>query len=45
MNLKDYERLVPSRTIEFQGRDMTFFTPNGATLWRVESLFSKEPDT
>ena len=45
MNLKDYERLVPSRTVEFQGRNMTFFTPNGVTLWRVESLFSKEPDT
>jgi hypothetical protein len=45
MNLEDYERLAPCRTGEFQGRDMTFFTPNGATLWRVESLFSKEPDT
>jgi FkbM family methyltransferase len=45
MKLEDYERFVPCRTIEFQGRDMTFFTPNGPTLWRVESLFSKEPDT
>jgi len=45
MKLEDYERLAPCRTVEFQGRDMTFFTPNGTTLWRVESLFSKEPDT
>lgn len=45
MKLEDYERLAPCRTIAFQGRDMTFFTPNGTTLWRVESLFSKEPDT
>jgi len=45
MNLEEYERFAPCKTIEFQGRDMTFFTPNGATLWRVESLFSKEPDT
>jgi FkbM family methyltransferase len=45
MNLEDYERLAPCRTIVFQGRDMTFFTPNGGTLWRAESLFTKEPDT
>jgi FkbM family methyltransferase len=45
MNLEEYERFVPCKTVEFQGRDMTFFTPNGATLWRVESLFTKEPDT
>jgi FkbM family methyltransferase len=45
MNLEDYERLAPCRTVEFQGRDMTFFTPNGTTLWRVETLFTKEPDT
>ncbi len=45
MNLEEYERLAPVKTIEFQGRGMTFFTPNGATLWRVESLFTKEPDT
>ena len=29
MNLEEYERLAPVKTIEFQGRDMTFFTPNG----------------
>jgi FkbM family methyltransferase len=45
MNLEDYERFAPVKTIGFQGREMTFFTPNGPTLWRVESLFSKEPDT
>jgi len=45
MNLEEYERLAPVKTIEFQGRDMTFFTPNGPTFWRVESLFTKEPDT
>jgi FkbM family methyltransferase len=45
MKLEDYERLAPCRTVAFQGRDMTFFTPNGRTLWRVESLLSKEPDT
>lgn len=45
MNLEDYERFAPSKTVEFEGKGMTFFTPNGTTLWRVESLFSKEPDT
>jgi FkbM family methyltransferase len=45
MDLEEYERFAPCKTIEFQGRDMTFFTPNGPTLWRVESLLSKEPDT
>jgi FkbM family methyltransferase len=45
MNLADYERFAPCKTVEHQGRRMTFFTPNDMTLWRVESLLSKEPDT
>ena len=45
MKLEDYERLAPCTTVKYQGRDMKFSTPNAGTLWRVESLFSKEPDT
>ena len=45
MNLEEYERLAPVKKVEFQGRDMTFFTPNGMTLWRVDTFFSKEPET
>ena len=45
MRIEDYEQLQPSSYAEYEGRRMRFHTPNRATAWRVESLFSKEPDT
>lgn len=31
--------------VSFQGKDVKFFTPNRQTAWRVQTLFTKEPDT
>ncbi len=35
----------PARTVEFRGARMAFATPNPQTAWRVDTLFTKEPDT
>ncbi len=32
-------------TVEHKGRKMLFNTPNEMTVWRVKSLYTKEPDT
>jgi FkbM family methyltransferase len=33
------------RTLEFKGRPIRFATPNPMTAWRVDSFYTKEPDT
>ena len=45
MDLSEYERLDPHRTVEFEGHNLIFATPNRHTAWRVDTLFRKEPDT
>jgi FkbM family methyltransferase len=35
----------PARAVEFRGTQLVFATPNARTTWRVETLFTKEPDT
>jgi FkbM family methyltransferase len=41
MNLEEYEKLVPNA----QAAGLTFLTPNQHVAWRVQTLFTKEPDT
>lgn len=45
MQLEEYERLAPAMLVEHGGARMRFNTPNRNTAWRVETLFTKEPDT
>jgi FkbM family methyltransferase len=45
IDIDDYERLSPHYTIERDGVRVLFATPNRPTLWRVQTLFTKEPDT
>lgn len=45
MELQDYERLNPRCTLTHDGIEITYATPTLHTLWRVESLFEKEPCT
>ena len=45
VDLADYEQLNPARVVEHDGQRVVYLTPNRQALWRVESLFSKEPDT
>ena len=45
ISLEQYERLAPRLSV-FQGEtEVVYATPNVFTKWRVDSLFTKEPDT
>ncbi len=45
MDLAQYEQLQPRCEVEWQGHTVLYTTPNRATRWRAETLFSKEPVT
>ncbi|WP_341705594.1 FkbM family methyltransferase [Ferrovibrio sp.] len=45
ITLQEYEKLFPVATVTRDGRKLTYVTPNTSCLWRVQSLFSKEPST
>jgi len=45
MDLTEYEKLDPFLSVDSPAGPVHFSTPNRATAWRVETLFTKEPDT
>lgn len=45
MELTEYEKLDPFLSVDSPAGPVHFGTPNRATAWRVETLFTKEPDT
>jgi len=45
MDVNESERLAPQSTVLHAGCELVFHTPNRDTAWRVETLFTKEPDT
>lgn len=46
MTLDEYEKLQPNAQIEgLTGEKLTFLTPNQHCAWRVQTLYTKEPDT
>lgn len=45
LTLEQYESLLPAVTIRDGESTVTYCTPNLATRWRVDTLFTKEPDT
>jgi FkbM family methyltransferase len=45
LSLDQYEKLSPRCELEVDGKKLVFSTPSSFTLWRVESLFTKEPWT
>jgi len=45
LTLEQYESLQPAMTIREGTSAVTYCTPNSATRWRVDTLFTKEPDT
>jgi FkbM family methyltransferase len=45
ITLEQYERLTPHQTLYEGETPVLYATPNRATQWRVDSLFTKEPDT
>lgn len=45
MDLREYEALQPSMHVSFGDAKLVFATPNRHAAWRVDTAFSKEPDT
>src|SRR6187455_11828 len=45
ITLEQYESLVPIQTIREGDIDVAYSIPTQFTKWRVDSLFTKEPDT
>ena len=45
ISLKEYEKLDPKCTVEFDKKKLIFQTPNLTTKWRADTLFTKEPGT
>lgn len=45
LTLEQYEALSPRGEIEHEGVRMVFATPTTFTLWRVQSIYEKEPWT
>jgi FkbM family methyltransferase len=43
--LKQFLRENSYQTIKILGQDVSFFVPNFLTKWRVDTFFSKEPET
>jgi len=43
--LKQFLRENSYQTIKILGQNVSFFIPNNLTKWRVETFFSKEPET
>jgi FkbM family methyltransferase len=41
MDLAEYERIIPNAKVD----GLTFLTPNNHCAWRVQTLYTKEPDT
>jgi len=40
-----YDKEIPVATVKTADREVRFFVPNRHILWRVETLFTKEPET
>lgn len=41
MDIQEYERIIPHANVD----GMIFYTPNTHCAWRVETMYTKEPDT
>lgn len=45
VSAEEYERSMPMLKVSAGGAEVIYCTPNSATKWRVQTLFTKEPDT
>lgn len=45
LTLEQYESLAPHQSVYDRETEVVYATPNAFTKWRVDSLFTKEPDT
>lgn len=45
LTIEEYESVQPIASFNHDGREIVFHTPNRKTLWRAQTLLSKEPET
>lgn len=45
LSLEQYEQLNPALQVKIQDKTLVYNTPNRATVWRVQTLLQKEPET
>lgn len=45
ISIEDYEKIDPMVRLEYAGKKIIYCIPNRQTMWRVESIQTKEPDT
>ena len=45
MDIRQYEQLKPSVAVKIENQKLRYNTLNQNTVWRVQTLFSKEPAT
>lgn len=45
MTLQQYEELEPQQVVRYGDIDVIYATPNVPTRWRVDTIFTKEPET
>ena len=45
MTIEEFEKIHPQISLGYRGTKITYCIMNSHTLWRVQSLESKEPDT
>jgi FkbM family methyltransferase len=45
LSVEEYERAAPVHVCNVDGREIVYCTPNRATLWRAQTLLTKEPVT
>lgn len=44
-SIEQYEAINPTASVTHAGKKLSYAVPNRTTLWRVETLFTKEPST
>ncbi len=45
LGIEQYEAMNPTASVKHAGKKLRYAVPNRTTLWRVETLFTKEPST
>jgi FkbM family methyltransferase len=44
-SIEQYEAINPTASVKHAGKKLSYAVPNRTTLWRVDTLFTKEPST
>ncbi len=45
ISVEEYEKLSPVAQVNYEGSRLNYVVPNRMTLWRVQTLVDKEPET